>query len=111
MKDHIRSVSAGVHSALLNLLKGCTVPKKEWTQNIVAAYRIQRRKIASFKETLNPLTGKIEERVVIDTNNRGGGKILLQNHEIEQCIKMYFTKYKGAGARKLHYIIAKSFVG
>ena len=35
--------------------------------------------------------------------------ILLQNHEVEQCIKMYFTKYKGAGARKIYYIIAKPF--
>ena len=65
-------------------------------KNTVAAYRIQRRKIASFKQTLNPLTGDIEERVLIDTNNRGDGKILLQNHEVEQCIKIYFTKYKGA---------------
>ena len=111
MRDHIRSISAGVHSALLNLLKGYTVPKKEWTKNIVAAYRIQRRKIASFKQMCNPLTGEIEERVVIDTNNRGDGKILLQNHEVEQCIKMYFTKYKGAGARKLYYIVAKAFCG
>ena len=63
MKDHIRSVSAGVYSALLNLLKGNNVPKKEWTKNIVAAYRIQRRKI---KQTLNPLTGNIEERVLIN---------------------------------------------
>ena len=90
-----------MHSALLNLLKGNTVPKKEWTKNIVAAYRIQRRKLASCKETRNPLTGDIEERVLIETNNRGDGKILIQNHEVEQCIKMYFTKYKGAGARKL----------
>ena len=95
----------------MNLLKGYTVPKKKWTRNIVAAYRIQRRKIASFKQTLNPLTGKIEERVVINTNSSGDGKILLQNHEIEQCIKMHFTKYKGAGARKLYYIIAKVFCG
>ena len=111
MKDHIRSVSAGVYSALLNLLKGNTVPKKEWTKNIVAAYRIQRRKIASLKQTLNPLTGNIEERVLIYTSNRGDGKILLQNREVEQCIKMYFTKYKGAGARKIYHIIAKAFCG
>ena len=82
-----------------------------WTKNIVAAYRIQRRKIASLKQTLKPLTGNIEERVLIDTSNRGDGKILLQNREVEQCIKMYFTKYKGAGARKIYHIIAKAFCG
>ena len=95
----------------MNLLKGNTVPKKEWTKNIIAAYRIQRRKIASFKETLNPLSGDIEERVLIKPENRGDGKILLQNHEVEKCIKMYFTKYKGAGARKIYYMIAKAFCG
>ena len=67
-------------------------------KKIVAA---QRRKIASL--TLNPLTGNIEERVLIYTSNRGDGKILLQNREVEQCIKMYFTKYKGAGARKIYH--------
>ena len=76
--------------------------KERVDKNIVAG-RIQRRKIASLKQTLNPLTGSIEERVLIYTSNRGDGKILLQNREVEQCIKMYFTKYKGAGARKISY--------
>ena len=96
---------------LLNLLKGNTVPKKERTPNVVAAYRILRRKIASCKMTMNPLSGQIEERVIIDTDSKGASKILLRNHEVEQCIKVYFTKYKGAGARKLYTTITKAFCG
>lgn len=56
-----------------------------------------------FKQTLNPSTGNIEGRVIID------GKILLHNHDVEECIMMYFTKYKEAEARKIYYIIVKAF--
>ena len=109
--ERVRSVSSGVHITLLNLLKGNTVPKKERTPNVVAAYRILRRNIASCKMTMNPLSGQIEERVIIDTDSKGAGKILLRNHEVEQCIKVYFTKYKGTGARKLYTTITKAFCG
>ena len=60
---------------------------------------------------MNPLSGQIEERVIIDTDSGEDEKILLQNHEVEQCIKVYFTKYKGAGARKLYNTITKAFCG
>ena len=37
----IHSVSSEVYSALLALLIGCSVPKKERTPHVVAAYRIK----------------------------------------------------------------------
>jgi hypothetical protein len=58
-RECVRSVSSGVHLALLNLLKGNTVPKKERSPNIIAAYRIQRRRTASCKMAMNPLSGQI----------------------------------------------------
>ena len=55
------------------------------------------RRIASCATVTNPLSGKMEDRVIIDSN--GDRTILLQNHEVEPCIHVYYTKYKGVGAR------------
>ena len=108
----IRSVTSGVHRALLDiLLSGRSVPKKERTPQIVAAYRIKMRRIASCAMIMNPLSGEIENRVVVDVDNSGEKKILLQNNEVQSCIKYYYTKYKGAGARKLYNGITQSFCG
>ena len=82
-------------------------PKKQ----IVAAYRIKMRRIASCAMIMNPLSGEIENRVVVDVDNSGEKKILLQNNEVQSCIKYYYTKYKGAGARKLYNGITQSFCG
>ena len=60
--------------------------------------------------TINPLSDKIKERVLIDTST-DDHKILLQSHEVKPCIKFLFTKYKGCGARKLYNTITKSFCG
>ena len=75
----MRSVSSAVHLALLNLLNGNTVPKKERSPNVIAAYRIQRRRIASCKMAMNPLSGQIEERVIIDTDSGEDGNSLEAN--------------------------------
>ena len=107
----IHSVTSGVHRALLDILSGRSVPKKERTPQIVAAYRIKMRKIASCAMIMNPLSGEIENRVVVDVDNSGEKKILLQNNEVQSCIKYYYTKYKGAGARKLYNGITQSFCG
>ena len=67
----IRSVTSGVHRALLDILSGYSVPKKERTPQIVAAYRIKMRRIASCAMIMNPLSGEIENRVVVDVDNSG----------------------------------------
>ena len=107
----VRSVSSEVHSALLMLLRGVNIPKKERTPHINTAYRIKMRRIASCATVRNPLSGKMEDRVVVGSNSNGDRVILLQNDEVEQCIKMYYTNYKGVGARKLHKQISNSFCG
>ena len=107
----IHSVTSGVHRALLDVLSGRSVPKKERTPQIVAAYRIKMRRIASCAMIMNPLSGEIENRVVVDVDNSGEKKILLQNNEVQSYIKYYYTKYKGAGARKLYNGITQSFCG
>lgn len=77
---------------------------------MIAAYRIKMRRIASWATVMNPLSGKMEDRVLINSNN-SNRTILLQNHEVQSCINVYFTKYKGVGARKLHKRICSSFCG
>ena len=101
----MRCVSSEVHSVLLSILQGNIVPKKERTPPVLAAYRIKRRRVASCATVTNPLSGKKEERVIIES------KILLMTHEVGPCITMYFAKYKGVGARKLYSIISRSFCG
>ena len=86
-KVTIRSVSSEVYVALLNLLKGHSVPKKERTAPVIAAYHTT---------VMNPLSGLQEERVLIgsygDSTNK---KILLKKEEVTSCIKAYYNKYKG----------------
>ena len=55
---------------------------------------------------LNPLTGQKEERVLVNKD-----KILLKTDEVDACIREYYKKYKGAGARKLYYSITEKFAG
>ena len=112
VKIDIRSVSSGVHSALLHVLAGNPVPRKDRTPAILAAYRIKSRKIAQLSNINNPLNGQNEERVIIvDPSQKGEGRILLQNREVQACIKKYYTKYRGVGARKLYNVISKTFCG
>ena len=61
-KITIRSVSSEVYLGLLALLRGCSVPRKERTPHVVAAYCIR---IASCAMVLNPLSGQQEDRVVV----------------------------------------------
>ena len=110
-KIGIRSISSEVHSALLDLLRGHTLPKKERTPQIIAAYRIKMRRIASNASILNPLSGQQENRVLIDVQSCGESQILLENHEVKSCIKFYYAKCKGVGARKLYNTITKVFCG
>ena len=78
--------------------------KKERTPHTIAAYSIKMRRIASCATVTNPLSGRMED-------SNGDRAILLQNHEVEQYIHAYYTKYKGVGARKLHNRISRSFCG
>ena len=104
-------MSFEVFTALLNLLKGHSVPKKERSPHVIAAYRIKMKRIASYGTVLNPLTGLREERVLIEKNSGIGKKILLQKSELKPCIMSYYNKYKGLGARKLYNAISKVFIG
>ena len=67
-KITICSVSSEVYSALLALLRGCSVPMKERTPHVVAAYHINMKRIASCAMVLNPLSGQQENGVVIDSS-------------------------------------------
>ena len=58
-----------MYSALLAILRGCSVPRKKRTPHVVAAYHIAKyEKIASCAMVLNPLSGQQEDRVVIDSS-------------------------------------------
>ena len=48
---------------------------------------------------------------MVKHKNSGNKTILLKSSEIDSCIKMYYKKYKGAGARKLHRVICRVFTG
>ena len=48
--------------------------------------------------------------MIVNAGN-GHNTILLKNSEVSDCIKKYYTKYKGSGARKLHRLISKVFTG
>ena len=111
-KVTIRSVSSEVYVALLNLLKGHRVPKKERTPTVIAAYHIKLRLIASYATVMNPLSGLQEERVLIESyGNSTNKKILLKKEEVTSCIKAYNNKYKGMGSPKLYNSISKVFTG
>ena len=103
-------MSSEVHLALISLLRGNTVPKKERTPYMIAAYRIKMRRTASWDTVMNTLSGKMEDRVLVNSNN-SNRTILLQNHEVQSCINVYFTQYKGVEARKLHKRMCSSFCG
>lgn len=46
------------------------------------------------------------------THNTSRNKtILLKSCEVENCIKLYYNKYKGSGARKLYRVICRIFSG
>ena len=109
-KVTIRSVSSEVYVALLNLLKGHSVPKKERTAPVIAAYPIKLRRIASYTTLMNPLSGLQEERVLIgsygDSTNK---KILLKKEEVTSCIKAYITNTK-AWARENCIILYLKFL-
>ena len=106
----MHSVSSSVHASLLRILDGELIPKKERSVADVAAYRIKGKRLTSIGRIRNPLTGSKEVRVIVNAGN-GHKTILLKNSEVNDCIKKYYTKYKGSGARKLHRLISKVFTG
>ena len=111
-KVTIRSVSSEIYVALLNLLKGHSVPKKERTPTVIAAYLIKLRRIASYATVMNPLSGLQEKRVLIESyGDSTNKKILLIKEEVTSCIKAYYNKYKHMGSRKLYNSIYKVFTG
>ena len=77
---------------------------------MIVAYRMKMSRIASWATVMNPPSGKMEDRLLINSNN-SNRTILLQNHEVQSCINVYFTKYKGVGARNLHKRICSYFCG
>lgn len=112
-KTRVRCVRSGVHSALISILKGKSIPKKDRSTDEIAAYRIKQK--PGFNTTVdvvrNPLTGKKEERVLVRADQDEIKTILLKKEEMEACVKMYHKKYKGAGTRKLYKSICKRFAG
>ena len=57
-KITVCSVSSEVHSALLSLFRGISVPKNERTPHTIAVYSIKMRRIASCATVTNPLVEK-----------------------------------------------------
>ena len=112
-KTRVRCVRSGVHSALIRILKGGCVPKKDRTTDEIAAYRIKQRSgLSTMVDVVkNPLSGKKEERVLVSAEQNEIQTILLKKEEVEACVKMYHKKCKGAGTRKLYKTISKRFAG
>ena len=102
-----------MHSALIRILKGGCVPKKDRTTDEIAAYRIKQRPGLSTTVDVvkNPLSRKKEERVLVSAEQNEIQTILLKKEEVEACVKMYHKKCKGAGTRKLYKTISKRFAG
>ena len=69
-------------------------------------YRLKSKQQCTLSTVLNPLTGRMEERVLVNRD-----KILLKTNEVDTCIKQYYKKHKGAGARKLYCSIIEKFAG
>lgn len=109
----MQCVRSGVHSALLCILKGQTIPKKKRSTDDIAAFRIKHKRQLdlSAQWVKNPLTGKKEERVLVKSDHDGHQLILLKKNEVESCVNLYHSKYKGAGVRKLYKAITKLFIG
>ena len=110
-KSRIQSVRPEVHSALVRILSGETIPTKKRTRDDIAAYRIKQKphlktRVGFIK---NPLTGINEHRILVTSQHQGLQTILLKRTELEMCVKLYHAKYKGAGARKLYKAICKRF--
>lgn len=102
---NLHSVSESVFAELLDLLKGKTIAKKERNSDQVAAYRLKNKRCCTVDSVVNPLTGKREERIMI------GRTILLKQGEVQSCIRLYYAKYKGIGARKLYRCVVEKFCG
>ena len=102
-----------MHSALLRILSGQAIPKKDRTIDEVAAYRIKQKRglKTSVQVVKSPLSGNYEQRVIVTSQVGGLQTILLKKEEMDACVKMYHNKYKGAGIRKLYKAIAKRFAG
>ena len=92
------------------LLKGEQIPKKKRTRDDFAAYRLKAKSICSIAVKVNPLNGRQEERVIVQSS-AGYKTILLKKCEVATCMKAYYKKCKGAGARKMHKSICKTFSG
>lgn len=103
-------MSEGVHSSLVRIIKGVQIPKKSRTKDDFAAYRLKAKSVCSVHVTINPLSGKQEERILVQSNGERQ-TILLKNCEVSPCMKAYYSKCKGAGARKIHKSICKRFTG
>ena len=71
-----------------------------------AAYRLKSKQQCSLSTVLNPLSGQMEQRVLVNKD-----KILLKTDEVDRCISQYYKKYKGAGARKIYCSIIEKFAG
>ena len=100
-----------MHNSLIRILEGESIPKKQRDAHDAAAYRIKGKRLVSLSRTRNPLTGSKELRVMVEHKNSGNKTILLTNSEVDGCIRMYYNKYKGSGARKLYRAISRIFTG
>ena len=108
--NSIHPISEGVHSSLMYLLKGEQIPKKKTTRDDFAAYRLKSKFICCIAAKVNLLTGKQEERILVQSK-AGYTSILLKKCEVAPCIQEYYNKCKGAGARKIYKSICKSLTG
>ena len=85
---------------------GTHVPVKKRNTIQKAPYRLKSKRQCSLSTVLNPLSGQMEERVLVNKD-----KILLKINEVDTCISQYYKKYKGAGARKIYCSIVEKFAG
>ena len=63
----------------------------------------------SVQEITNPLTGSREKRLMFHDSSSQKSLIVLKNEEKKDCIKFFYERSKGEGARKLRKRIAEVF--
>ena len=107
---HISSVPDEVNDCLLTILEGKYFPMHIRTATVKKAYYYlySYRKYLIVKKIENPLTMMKEKRIIFQAHSQQP-IIVLKDGEKVVCIKFFYERSKGDGARKLKRRISQIF--
>ena len=107
------AISPEVHDELVHILDGGHVPTKDRTENDKKAYRIYYpfKSSLSSETVKNPLSGKMERRVLFSPHSSDQRVIVLKCNEKITCIQFFYSCCKAESARKLKLRIDAVFCG